>query len=143
MTTLALAQSRGGRRRAQPEHVEQVLFFKRVAVDHRLSGVLMTAIPNGGFRHKATAAKLKAEGVVPGVPDILVFQPSVLQPAVAGGQYVQYVGLAIEMKVKPNKPTPAQLAWHVNLRARGWSVAVCYSAEEAYDTLLRYLGHST
>jgi hypothetical protein len=34
------------------------------------------AIPNGGQRHKAVAAKLKAEGVSPGYPDIALDWPS-------------------------------------------------------------------
>ena len=35
-------------------------------------GVLIFAIPNGGYRGKTTAARLKAEGVVPGVPDLYI-----------------------------------------------------------------------
>ena len=35
-------------------------------------GVLIHAIPNGGVRSKATAGRLKAEGVVSGVPDLFV-----------------------------------------------------------------------
>jgi hypothetical protein len=34
--------------------------------------VLIIAIPNGGFRHKATAERLHAEGVTPGVPDLFI-----------------------------------------------------------------------
>ena len=34
--------------------------------------VLIHAIPNGGARSKATAGRLKAEGVVSGVPDLFV-----------------------------------------------------------------------
>ena len=52
------------------EHMEQVRFvqwFKRSNPD-----VLIFAIPNGGQRAAAVAAKLKAEGVVPGVPDLFI-----------------------------------------------------------------------
>ena len=52
------------------EHWEQrefVCWFRQTFPD-----VLIFAIPNGGFRGKAQAGKLKAEGVVPGVPDLYV-----------------------------------------------------------------------
>jgi len=52
------------------EHVEQrelIKWFRRT-----FPSVLIFAIPNGGMRNKITAAKLKAEGVVPGIPDLFV-----------------------------------------------------------------------
>lgn len=110
------------------EHVEQSLFFQRVDlhVEYRHAAIL--AVPNGGHRHKATAAKLKREGVRAGVPDILVLEP---RPC--------YAGLCIEMKRRGNKPTALQLAWHEKLRRRTYRVEVCYSAEEAFAVLSNYL----
>ena len=35
-------------------------------------GVLIFAIPNGGHRHIAVAAKLKATGAVKGIPDLYI-----------------------------------------------------------------------
>jgi hypothetical protein len=52
------------------EHIEQVQtvsWFRKT-----YPGVKIFAIPNGGHRNKITAAKLKAEGVLPGVPDLFV-----------------------------------------------------------------------
>jgi hypothetical protein len=52
------------------EHEEQVLFvqwFRR-----QYPSVLIFAIPNGGVRGKIAAAKLKAEGVKRGIPDLYV-----------------------------------------------------------------------
>jgi hypothetical protein len=52
------------------EHFEQremVRWFRQT-----WPGVLIHAIPNGGARSKATAGRLKAEGVVSGVPDLFV-----------------------------------------------------------------------
>lgn len=56
--------------RIPTEHEEQrdfVRWFRQTFKD-----VLIFSIPNGGSRNKATAARLKAEGVVPGVPDLFV-----------------------------------------------------------------------
>lgn len=39
---------------------------------NRFPGVLIYAIPNGGHRAHSVALRLKAEGVVPGVPDLHV-----------------------------------------------------------------------
>lgn len=52
------------------EHLEQVRFvawFRKTYPQHRIF-----AIPNGGDRNRITAAKLKSEGVYPGVPDLMV-----------------------------------------------------------------------
>ncbi|MCK5236436.1 MAG: VRR-NUC domain-containing protein [Deltaproteobacteria bacterium] len=89
---------------------------------------LLYAIPNGGQRNRIVAAKLKAEGVKAGVPD--------LNLAVARGGYH---GLYIEMKVKPNKPTKKQLEWHEMLREQGYRVEVCYGWEEGVAVLKGYL----
>jgi len=56
--------------RIPTEHEEQrevVRWFRQT-----WPGVLIHAIPNGGARSKATAGRLKAEGVVSGVPDLFV-----------------------------------------------------------------------
>ncbi len=52
------------------EHVEQRNFVMWFRQNHR--GVKIFAIPNGGYRHRAVAGKLKAEGVSPGVPDLYI-----------------------------------------------------------------------
>ena len=52
------------------EDREQMLFvqwFRRT-----FPGVLIHSIPNGGHRHIAVAAKLKATGAVAGIPDLYV-----------------------------------------------------------------------
>lgn len=52
------------------EHEEQrefVSWFRKT-----YPGTLIFAIPNGGKRGAATAARLKVEGVVAGVPDLFV-----------------------------------------------------------------------
>ena len=92
---------------------------------------LLYHIPNGGLRNKATAARMKAEGVKAGVPDLCL-------PCPAGDHH----GLYIEMKKRDhsNGPTKEQRNWIEWLRAQGYRVVVCYGADEAIGILEEYLG---
>jgi hypothetical protein len=89
---------------------------------------LLHAIPNGGYRAKATAIKLKAEGVKKGVPDLCL-------PVARGG----YHGLYIEMKYDRNDLSPEQRQWFYRLRQQGYFCTACWAWETAADTLEHYL----
>lgn len=52
------------------EDAEQITFLNWFRLNY--PGVLIFAVPNGGFRHKATAQKLKQTGVVKGIPDLFI-----------------------------------------------------------------------
>ena len=52
------------------EHDEQKAFVRWFRLQY--SNTLIFAIPNGGDRHPRVAQKLKAEGVVKGVPDLFI-----------------------------------------------------------------------
>lgn len=52
------------------EHTEQVTLLQWFRIQHK--NVLIFAIPNGGLRNVIVAQKLKAEGVVKGVPDLFI-----------------------------------------------------------------------
>ena len=52
------------------EHSEQVDFVSWFRLSY--PEVLIFAIPNGGYRSPATANRLKAEGVVKGIPDLYI-----------------------------------------------------------------------
>ena len=98
-------------------------------------------IPNGGQRNAIVGAKLKAQGTVAGYPDIMVHHRSAmfdLDVTDAFGQF--YCGLAIELKVWPNKPSEAQEAIHALLRNAGWRVVVCYGLDEVIETTKNYFG---
>ena len=90
---------------------------------------LIFAIPNGGYRNKGEARKLKATGTKSGVPDLFL-------PVARNGKY----GMFIEMKVGRNKCTDNQKKWIRALMEQGYEVKVCYSAEEAIQIIKRYLG---
>ena len=113
------------------EHQEQCALFewatwmaKRMPELH-----LMHAIPNGGKRDIRTAARLKAEGVKPGVPDIFL-------PIPRGGKH----GLYIELKRRRGGViSKAQEAWMRALMEQGYVCAVCKGAESAKNEILMYL----
>lgn len=113
------------------ERVEQALLVKRLRADPRTRNLLWSATANGmAARSKVTAAKMIGQGLTRGVPDLLFFEPIGVTPYA--------VGLAIEMKRHPNKPTPKQRDWLSGLEARGWVCHVAYSAEEAWTYIVDY-----
>lgn len=86
-------------------------------------------VPNGGDRDIRVAAKLKAEGVRRGVPDLLWLLPA-----------CGYYGLAMELKVGKNKPTPEQADWLQWLSDRNYFTCVVYDdPAEAIYILQQYL----
>lgn len=117
------------------EHEEQVDLIQRVkSHEHRFPCLaLLFAIPNGGARSKATAGKLKAEGVRVGIPDLC------LPVARISRSGVRQNALYLELKVGYNKPTQAQLDMHRALRLEGNRVVVCWGADEAEQAIIEYL----
>jgi hypothetical protein len=92
------------------EHRTQVAFSKWLNL-HR---IFHFAIPNGGARNAITGARLKAEGVLAGVPDL----------------FIPLYKLFIEMKATKGRLSPVQEACHIQLRAAGYNVSVCRSLDE-------------
>jgi hypothetical protein len=78
--------------------------------------VRIFAIPNGEARSRTTGARLKLEGVSPGVPDL----------------FVPDWRLWIEMKrTKGGTVSAVQKDWHVYLRTIGHRVIVAHGFEDA------------
>ena len=88
-------------------------------------------IPNEGKRSVTEAARLKAEGLKPGVSDLCL-------PVPLNG----YHGMYIEMK-RPdhkNKPTKYQKDWLDYFNSVGYKAVVCYGYEDAVKEIQRYYG---
>ena len=117
---------------AASESDEQILLFNWAEVMSRTNPDLrlLHSIPNGGARNKATAGRMKAEGVRSGVPDICL-------PVPCGG----YHGLYIELKVGKNKPSENQKFWITELNAKGYLALVCYGWIEAKNVIEAYLAN--
>jgi hypothetical protein len=112
--------------RARSEHVEQTTFVGFMKNFH--PDALLAAVPNGGLRDARVGAKLKAEGVLPAFPDLVLMEPR-------GG----YHGAVVEMKSATGRVTPDQSEMHARLRVKGYHVVVAHSADEALRKVERYL----
>jgi hypothetical protein len=90
----------------------------------KFPGVLIFAIPNGGHRAISTAKRLKAEGVVSGIPDL----------------HVPAWRLWIEMKrVKGGKLSAEQEAMILHLEGLGHKVVVGRGAEDASAQIVEWI----
>ena len=126
-------------RRRHEEHDNQAMVVKWAAImEHKYPALkLLFAVPNAGIAGGARRGGwLKAEGVKAGVPDLMLPYGYTYSNTFCGG-------LAIEMKTKTGRISPEQAEWHELLKRYCWEVAVCRSAEEAIETISRYLGIPT
>ena len=90
-------------------------------------GAVFTHIASGGGRDKATAGRLKAEGVRPGAPDLVIIAP---------GAPVIF----IELKARSGRLRPEQITWADAIKSSAGGVHfVCRSLEEV-DSALRFCG---
>lgn len=89
---------------------------------------LLFHIPNGGKRSKSEAVRFRAAGVRSGVPDLFL-------PCSRGG----YHGLWIEMKAIGGRISREQESWQKDLLEQGYMCAVCYGADEAIETIEKYM----
>jgi hypothetical protein len=74
------------------------------------------AVPNGGLRSKAQAAKFKATGLVAGVSDLIVIQPNRI--------------IFVELKLENGRQSPAQKEFEIKVSALGFEYYVVRSLEE-------------
>lgn len=116
------------------EHQEQAAVIKWWYLAHsgyQLPVFALFACPNGGARDAITGSLLKAEGVRPGAPDLILAKPN-----------KKYAGLYIEMKrIGGAKPSDDQIAMIDYLLSVGYLATVHYGAESAIEEIKRYLGH--
>ena len=105
------------------------------------AGLVWFHPPMEGFRTPRSGGHMKAKGMKAGICDCLIFTPFVEPGDDEGDRDLNevrgysFAGLALELKVCKNKPTPAQLEWADKLRGCGWRVEVCRSIDEVMALL--------
>lgn len=127
-----LHRARG--RYAEPEHDLQCACVQWFRLQYPKLRNRLFAVPNGGARSKAQAGKLKAEGVVAGVSDLILLKP--------GGRYG---ALLIEMKTnrKGSAQSRAQREWQQDVSGEGeYRYVVCRSLDEFASEVREYLSRA-
>lgn len=112
------------------EHAEQCALFEwwNYQAPKEIRNLLF-AIPNGGARDKVTGARLKAEGVRRGIPDMFLAMPK-------NGK----AGLWIELKRSQGGIVSSEQAAMVSaLLMQGYEAVICKGWLQAKDFIQRYL----
>ena len=91
---------------------------------------LFFAVPNGGSRLTREAVRLKAEGVVAGVADMILMVPN-----------ISHNVLCIEFKYGSNKQSAKQKEWEKAAVSHGAKYAVVYKKEDFITLINEYLGN--
>lgn len=87
------------------------------------------AVPNGGRRDKVTGSKLKEEGVIAGVSDLILLKSN---------HY--YGALLIEMKSKDGRQRESQKWWQSVVCAKGeYKYVICRSLDDFMREVNDYL----
>lgn len=90
---------------------------------------LLYHVPNGGSRNRIEAARLKAQGVKSGVPDLVL-------PVARGGWHGMYIELK---RRKGGRLSEDQRRWLDDLQEQGYLALRCDGAQAAINTIEEYL----
>lgn len=90
------------------------------------------AVPNGGRRDAVTGARLKSEGVVTGVSDLILLKSN-----------RRYGALLIEMKTSKGRQSTSQRWWQSAITADDeYKYVVCHSFDDFIREVTKYLSDS-
>lgn len=118
-------------KRIDREGLEQTALITELRIRMPEVADLIYHVPNGGHRVKAVAAKLKAQGVKAGIPDLVL-------PMARGG----YFGLYIEFKATPPNDAAISESQHERIRklnAQGYLAVVCRGHFDTMEQIRAYL----
>lgn len=111
------------------EHRLQCACVKWFRTQYKQLSYALFAIPNGGRRDPVTGARLKAEGALPGVSDLILLKSN-----------AQFGALLIEMKTDKGKQSAVQKTWEKAITSNNeYKYVVCRSITEFMAAINEYL----
>lgn len=118
-------------KRIDREGLEQAALITELRIRMPEVADLIYHVPNGGHRVKKVAADLKAQGVMAGIPDLVLTMAR-------GG----YFGLYIEFKATPPNDAAISASQHERIRKlndQGYLAVVCRGHFDAMEQIRAYL----
>lgn len=116
------------RKSSEPEHNLQCACVRWFRLRYRDMKHNLFAVPNGGWRNNIVAAKLKKEGVLSGVSDLILLKRN-----------TQYGALLIEMKSRTGSQSEHQKEWETKITEDGYKYVICRSLDEFKSEIESYL----
>ena len=113
---------------SESQEQAQLVFWWKMAGRRLAPSVVLASIPNGGARSAITGARLKREGLVAGMPDMVLL-------CARCGRH----GLFIEMKTACGRVSQSQRDLFPLLEAQGYGVVVAHGWKEAAEAVTAYL----
>lgn len=121
--------NRQRKRSSDEEHRMQEACVRWFRLKHPHLSARLFAVPNGGRRDGITGARLKEEGVLAGVADLILLVPN-----------ADYHALLIEMKTPRGRQSESQKAWQQAVTENGeYRYVVCRSLDGFINTINDYL----
>lgn len=90
---------------------------------------LLFAVPNGGYRNAIEAKRMKLEGIIPGVSDLILLIAS-----------EGYSSLCIEVKIQKGRQSTLQKEWQKEAEKAGNKYVVVRSLDDFQREIENYLG---
>lgn len=123
------AESQKRTRHRDDEHRIQVACVRWFRLQYPHLAKRLFAVPNGGWREKATAGRMKAEGVLSGVADLILLKPN-----------ARWGALLIEMKTESGRQGLSQKEWQADLcRSDEYKYVLCRSVDDFRREVTSYL----
>lgn len=110
------------------EHRIQVACVRWFRLQYPEYADILFAIPNGGRRDAVTGARLKDEGVIAGVSDLIFLKANRF-----------YGSLCIEMKKPKGEQSQSQKEWQQAVERAGSKYALCFSLNDFMREVKDYL----
>lgn len=128
MVQLQKAAGKVKRKRNDLEHQLQRQMVKWFRLQYPNMKHNLFSVPNGGLRDEVTAAKMKAEGQLAGVSDLIFLKSNRF-----------YGALLIETKTKEGRQSDLQKEWERKITNDGYKYVIVRSLEDFMREVNQYI----